>query len=73
MTGDGFIKLGFWSQLALLVLVDWGTLAAMQAEPHVPWYHYVGFVLVNMVLLGATWKMWTWLAPRRTHGHDAAD
>ena len=65
MSGDDFIKLGFWSQLVLLVIVDWGTLIAFFNEP-VPWYHYVGFVTVNAVLLLATYKMWRWLKPQRT-------
>lgn len=71
-TGDNFIKLGFWSQLTLLVLVDWGTIVAMKGEV-VPWYHYAGFAIVNVILLGATWKMWQWLAPRRTVDLDRRD
>ncbi|HCP45631.1 MAG TPA: hypothetical protein DIU15_06300 [Deltaproteobacteria bacterium] len=65
MTGDDFIKLGFWSQLLLLVLVDWGTLLAF-ARGGVPWYHYVGFAAVNVILLGAAWRMWGWLRQKRS-------
>jgi hypothetical protein len=63
--GDKFIKLGFWSQLVLLLLVDWGSLAAF-AKYDVAWYHYVGFAVVNISLLWATWVMWGWLKPQRT-------
>ena len=65
MTGDDFIKLGFWSQLLLLALVDWGTLLAF-ARGGVPWYHYVGFAAVNVILLGASWSMWGWLRQKRS-------
>ncbi len=70
MSPDGFIKLGFWSQLVILVLVDWGTLVAFQNEAP-PWYHIVGFVAVNAVLLGLTWLMWRWLRDRTTHEIEA--
>jgi hypothetical protein len=63
--GDKFIKLGFWSQLVLLFLVDWGSLLAF-AKYEVGWYHYVGFTVVNGLLLWATWVMWGWLKPQRT-------
>ena len=36
MTGDSFIKLGFWSQLVLLALVDWGSIRAFMNEPVPP-------------------------------------
>ena len=62
--GDRFIKLGFWSQLVFLVLVDWGSLMAFAKQP-VAWYHYVGFAIVNVLLLWATWVMWGWLKPQR--------
>ena len=65
MTGDSFIKLGFWSQLVLLGLVDWGTLYAFSTQD-VAWYHYVGFVLVNVMLLWVTYKMWPWLRQQRS-------
>jgi hypothetical protein len=65
MTGDDFIKLGFWSQLVLLALVDWGTLLAF-ARGGVPAYHYLGFAVVNVVLLAAAWKMWGWLRTKRS-------
>jgi cytochrome b len=63
--GDKFIKLGFWSQLILLFLVDWGSIAAF-AKLDVPWYHYVGFAVINVVLLWSTWLMWGWLKPQKT-------
>jgi hypothetical protein len=64
MTGDQFIKVGFWSQLVLLFLVDWGTLAAF-ARGGVPWYHYVGFVIVNVFLLWLTFVLWLWLRDKK--------
>lgn len=65
VTGDDFIKLGFWSQLVLLALIDWGTIHAFSHEP-VAWYHYVGFASVNVGLLWATYVMWKWLRPQRS-------
>ena len=65
MTGDDFIKLGFWSQLVLLGLVDWASILAFQAGEGT-WYHYIGFGLVNAVLLGAAWFMWGWLKEKRS-------
>ena len=65
MTGDSFIKLGFWSQLVLLGLVDWGTVYAFSTQ-NVAWYHYLGFVVVNAILLFATFKMWPWLRQQRS-------
>jgi hypothetical protein len=63
--GDKFIKLGFWSQLVLLALVDWGSILAFMNQD-VPWYHYVGFTVVNVGLLWLTWVMWRWLKPQST-------
>lgn len=63
--GDKFIKAGFWSQLILLFLVDWGSILAF-IRHETPWYHYLGFALVNLVLLGSTWVMWKWLKPQKT-------
>jgi hypothetical protein len=63
--GDKFIKLGFWSQLILLILVDWGSIQAF-ATQDVAWYHYVGFIVVNVILLWMTWLMWVWLKPQKT-------
>ena len=62
ITGEGFRKSGFWAQLVLLLLVDWATVYAFLRQP-VPWYHYAGFVVVNVVLLGLTVLMWRWLKP----------
>ena len=62
--GDKFIKLGFWSQLILLVLVDWGSILAF-TRMDVAWYHYIGFAVVNIVLLWLTWVMWKWLKPQQ--------
>ncbi|MDP6935011.1 MAG: hypothetical protein QGG40_18965 [Myxococcota bacterium] len=74
MTGDLFIKLGFWSQLVFLALVDWGTLVAFSNQPP-PWYHWAGFVVVNLLCLTATVFVWRWLrhqtdpqAVPRSHG-----
>lgn len=61
--GDRFIKLGFWSQLILLALIDWGSIVGFLNED-VAWYHYVGFAVVNIVLLWLTWVMWKWLGPQ---------
>jgi hypothetical protein len=62
MTTDRFIRLGFWSQLVLLFLVDWGTVTVwMRGSDPVPWYHVAGFVLVNLALLVGTYRMWGWM------------
>lgn len=66
MTGDDFIKTGFWAQLTLLFLVDWGSWMAFQSADHVPWYHWVGIITVNVVLLSATWFVWKWLKPQKS-------
>jgi len=71
MTGDDFIKSGFWAQLLLLVLVDWGSLVAFQNADHVPWYHWAGLISVNVVLLGASWFFWLWL--RSAKSRDVID
>ena len=63
--GDKFIKAGFWSQLILLALVDWGSILAFMRYD-VAWYHYIGFTVVNAVLLYATYVMWVWLKPQKT-------
>jgi len=65
LTTDGFIRLGFWSQVALLILVDWGSLHSFVREAP-PWYHLVGFALMNVLLLGATWVMWGWLRQQKS-------
>ena len=70
ITTDRFIKLGFWSQLVLLVLVDWGSIASFMKEPP-PWYHYAGFAAVNIGLILSTAWMWKWLHPQRTQRPDA--
>jgi hypothetical protein len=72
MNVDVFIKLGFWCQLVLLFLVDWGTLVSFTKGP-VPWYHYVGFCVVNATLLYITYKTWGWLRHQRTSDIDAPD
>ena len=64
---DVLIGLGFWMQLVLLVLVDWGSLVAFR-EKAPPWYHVVGFVTVNVVLCAAwIWAFMLWRrgGPRR--------
>ncbi len=65
MTGEGFRKLGFWSQLVLLGLIDWATIHAFRKED-VPAYHYVGFVTMNLVLLTLSVVMWRWLRTQRS-------
>lgn len=69
--GDRFIKLGFWSQLIFLILVDWGSLLSF-AKGEVPWYHYAGFTVVNVLMLWATWVMWGWLKPQKAERLDVA-
>ncbi len=61
---DKFIATGFWSQLILLILVDWGSLASFMRGDGA-WYHYIAFVVVNVVLLTATWKVWGWMVVNR--------
>ena len=65
LPADVLIWAGFWSQLVLLFLVDWGTLAAF-ASQRVSAIHYVGFAVVNGVLLGATAVTWRWLRVQRS-------
>ena len=62
MTGEGFRKSGFWSQLVLLILVDSASVNAFLKQ-QVAWYHYVGFVVVNVVLIWLTVIVWRWLRP----------
>ena len=61
---DKFVKAGFWSQLVLLGLLDWASIAAFR-RGGVAWYHFVGFALVNIVLLMATALMWNWMRDQR--------
>lgn len=65
MTGEGFRKSGFWSQLVLLILVDAATVNAFFKQ-QVAWYHYVGFVVVNVVLIWLTVIVWRWLRPLKS-------
>ncbi len=65
INADVVIKTGFWMQLVLLALIDLGTLNAFAAET-VPWYHYVGFVTVNVVLLALSAVVWRWLRDERS-------
>jgi hypothetical protein len=66
LTTDGFIKAGFWSQVSLLFLVDWGALYVFRHTEDMPWYHWVGFTMMNVILIYATWVMWQWLAPQKS-------
>lgn len=66
LTTDGFIKTGFWAQVALLFLVDWAALYVFLNTEDMPWYHWVGFTAMNVILLYATWVMWKWLAPQKS-------
>lgn len=61
---DKFIAAGFWSQLILLILVDWGSIASFLRGDGA-WYHYIAFVVVNVVLLTATWRVWGWMQTAR--------
>ena len=65
LTADRVIKTGFWTQLVLLALVDWGTIHAFSRN-EVPWYHYLGFGLVNVVLIALTVVMWRWLRGQKS-------
>ncbi len=65
MTGEGFRKSGFWSQLVLLGLIDWATIYAFSRQ-QVAAYHYVGFIAMNVVLLGLTVVVWRWLRHQRS-------
>lgn len=67
LTTDGFIQVGFWAQLVLLALVDWGSLASFARETP-PWYHIVGFCVMNTLLLYAAWVMWGWIRQQRSGG-----
>lgn len=72
ITTDGFIMLGFWSQVLVLILLDWGTIVAMRKEI-VPWYHYVGFVLMNAACVWAIVKVYKWLQPHQRRGAEGHD
>jgi len=65
VTADSFIKLGFWSQILFLGLVDWGTLVAFSNEPPA-WQHWLAFGVVNVVLLATAVVVWRWLRERRS-------
>ena len=69
VTGEGFRKSGFWSQLVLLALIDWATIYAFLHQD-VAWYHYVGFVVVNVFLLWMTVIVWRWLKPQTSQPPD---
>jgi len=62
---DYVIRAGFWTQLVLLALIDWGSLWAFSTQ-EVHWIHYVGFTVVNVVLLSVTWVVWRWLRMQRS-------
>ena len=70
ITGEGFRKSGFWSQLMLLGLIDWATVYAFLHQP-VAWYHYAGFAAVNVLLLWLTVIVWRWLRPQTSLSPDA--
>ena len=60
------IKAGFWTQLILLGLVDWGSLQAFASRDVVHPIHYLGFALVNAILLGLTAMMWRWMRDKKS-------
>lgn len=57
---DSVIKAGFLVQVVMLVLVDFGTLYAIQQSPS-QWPHVIGLVVVNAVLLPIAALVWRWL------------
>jgi hypothetical protein len=58
---DGFIRVGLLLQVVFLVLVDWGTIAAVLEQPELPWLHLVGLVVVNLLLVPAAVVAWRWI------------
>lgn len=64
MTGEGFRMAGFWAQPLLLGLIDAATIAGFVRDG-APAYHYVGFAIVNVVLLALTFVVWRWLRDLR--------
>jgi len=70
VTGDDFIKLGFWSQLVFLLLVDWGSIHAL-VRTAAPWYHWAGFFTINVLILLATVHIWSWLKDAKTPDEPA--
>jgi hypothetical protein len=60
---DKLIRVGFFAQILLLILLDWASLSAFRKEG-VPWYHVVGFAVVNIVLIFAAALMWNWMKGR---------
>lgn len=63
MTADGIIRAGFWMQILLLGLLDLASLFAF-ARQSVAWYHYGGFVAVNVLLIALSVVMWRWMRER---------
>ena len=65
-----FVEAGFWSQLVLLGLVDWGSVAAMRRTDGASWPVVAGFVVMNALLLFAAVVMFRWMRQqsRSVHG-----
>ena len=64
ITGERFRMAGFWCQLVLLGLIDAATLVGF-SRGGVPIYHYVGFIILNAVLLVLTAIVWRSLRQMR--------
>ena len=71
MTGEGFRMAGFWAQPLLLGLIDAATIAGFVRDG-APVYHYVGFTVVNVVLIALTFVIWRWLRQLRKETKLAA-
>jgi hypothetical protein len=57
--------MGLLLQIVFLFFVDWGTVAGILHEPHLPWKHVAGLVLVNLVLLPAALLAWRWVGVKQ--------
>jgi hypothetical protein len=69
---DLMIQLGFWCQIVFLGLVDWGSAASFRRQG-VPWYHAIGFAVVNLVLIAAAVLTWRYLSRQRARRAEPAD
>ncbi len=65
--GDWVRRMGFFSQLVFLLLVDWGSLHAFERDG-AAWFHYAALIALNVVLLAAAFFVYRWLRTVREPG-----
>lgn len=64
-----FVEAGFWAQLVLLGLVDWGSLHAMRGAGGASLPVVAGFVALNAVLVTASVVMFRWMRQQGRSAH----